>query len=144
MQMFLNIILSLLHDGTAWQNVCMWLKPVAALSLSLLRAAAGTLVLAAADQQPSRNKKLHRSKNRANPAFNAWALVGRPCSGLTSHWALPIMWLGPIGLFACCRLFLQIIHPERRGSVSLHGRSYREQNVCERTQSGLNFRANLC
>ena len=104
----------------AWQNVCMWLKPVAALSLSLsLRA--GTLVLA--DQQPSRNKKLHRGKNRANPGFKAWALVGRLCTGLGPHWAHPVMWPRPNRPF--CPVFLQIIHPERRGSVSLHGRSYR-------------------
>ena len=50
---------------------------------------AGTLVLA--DQQPSRNKKLHRGKNRANPGFKAWALVGRLCTGLGPHWAHPVM-----------------------------------------------------
>ena len=47
------------------------------------------------DQQPSRNKKLHRSKNRANPAFNAWALVGPPTAGLASHWPTPSCDSGP-------------------------------------------------
>ena len=56
------------------------------LSLSLR---AGTLVLA--DQQPSRNKKLHRGKNRANPAFDSCALIGPPVTGLLSHWAPLIM-----------------------------------------------------
>ena len=56
---------------------------------------------------------------------------------------------GPIGLFASCRVFLQIIHPERGADRCLcegpklsdwwHG-----GNACERSQSGLDFRANLC
>ena len=123
-KIFLDIIWSLLLDGTVCLAKCVHVIKTGCrpLPLSLLRA--GTLVLAA-DQQPSRNKKLHRSKNRANPAFNGCALVGQPSAGLASHWAHTIMWLGPIRLFASCRLFLQIIHPERRGSVSLHGRSYR-------------------
>ena len=134
--------LRILLDGFLhrhWLAKCVHvIRTGCALSLSL--SGSGTLVLA--DQQPSRNKKLHRSKNRANPAFDPCALIGPPITGLLSHWAPLIMWLGPIGLFApfFCKLFI------RRGAdrclctpleLSLWW------NVRERSQSGLDFRANL-
>ena len=72
------------------------------------------------DQQPSRNKKLHRSKNRANPAFNAWALVGPPTAGLASHWPTPSCDSGPNRPFCQLPSFsANYSSRERRGSVSL-------------------------